>query len=87
LTLQVFIKSPGGETDESLTEAERLRAIFTIITSPIEEGGAGITPGFGHWEQVESIFPLSNTKFTSVSTVECNFDCRNGFTIGLQSGW
>ena len=66
LTLQVFIKSPGGEMDESLTEAERLRTIFTIITSPVEEGGAGITPGLGNWEHVESIFPLPNSKFTSV---------------------
>ena len=66
LTLQAFIKSPGGLTDESLTEAERLRIIFTMIVSPAEEGGAGITPGLGDWENVESIFPLPNSKFTSV---------------------
>ena len=29
-----------------------------MITSPAEEGGAGITPKHGQWKEVESIFPL-----------------------------
>jgi anoctamin-10 len=43
---------------EPLTEAERLRIIYQLITNPESEGGAGITPKKGEWENVESIFPL-----------------------------
>jgi hypothetical protein len=66
LTLQAFIKSPGAPAEEDVTEAERLRIIFTMLVSPVEEGGAGITQGLGNWENVESIFPLPNSRFTSV---------------------
>ena len=45
-------------TSEPLTEAERYRLVHHLITSPKEEGGAGITPKHGDWEEVESIFPL-----------------------------
>lgn len=34
-----------------------------MITSPREEGGAGITPKEGEWENVESIFPLHDVAF------------------------
>ena len=43
---------------EPLYEAERLRIIYQLITNPISEGGAGITPKEGEWENVESIFAL-----------------------------
>lgn len=45
-------------TSQPLTEAERLRSTHHLITSPRVEGGAGITPGHGQWNDVESIFPL-----------------------------
>ena len=43
---------------EPLTEAERLRILYQLITNPVTEGGAGITPKRGEWENVESIFAL-----------------------------
>lgn len=43
---------------EPLQEAERMRLIYQLITNPVEEGGAGITPKEGEWENVESIFAL-----------------------------
>ncbi|MCJ1281356.1 hypothetical protein MMC26_000675 [Xylographa opegraphella] len=43
---------------DSMTEAERYRIIYQMITNPKEEGGAGITPKEGEWKDVESIFPL-----------------------------
>ncbi|KAL8738843.1 MAG: hypothetical protein Q9181_000447 [Wetmoreana brouardii] len=59
---------PARETQntlagESLTEAERLRIIHHLITSPREDGGAGIIPKEGQWKNVESIFPLHNHTF------------------------
>ncbi|KAI4127022.1 MAG: hypothetical protein LQ338_003435 [Usnochroma carphineum] len=48
---------------ESLTEAERLRIIHHLITSPTAEGGAGIIPKEGQWKNVESIFPLHDHTF------------------------
>ena len=55
--------APSKETRESLEaeplyEAERLRIIYQLITNPVSEGGAGITPKEGEWENVESIFAL-----------------------------
>ncbi|KAJ9668071.1 hypothetical protein H2201_001877 [Coniosporium apollinis] len=43
---------------EPLYEAERLRIIYQLITNPITEGGAGITPKEGEWKNIESVFPL-----------------------------
>lgn len=40
------------------TEAERLRVISHMITLPAHEGGAGITPQHGEWENVKAVFPL-----------------------------
>lgn len=55
--------APPKETRESLEseplyEAERLRIIYQLITNPSDEGGAGVTPGQGEWEGVESVFAL-----------------------------
>lgn len=47
-----------GNSIEPETEAERLRVIYSMITLPFSEGGAGITPEHGQWKNVTSIFPL-----------------------------
>lgn len=46
-----------------MSEAERYRIIYQMITNPREEGGAGITPKEGQWKNVESIFPLHDVAF------------------------
>ena len=43
---------------DPMSEAERLRIIYQLITNPESEGGAGITPKKGEWENVESVFAL-----------------------------
>lgn len=43
---------------EPVTAAERLRLVYLLITKSQDEGGAGINPKTGEWENVESIFPL-----------------------------
>ncbi|KAL1980777.1 hypothetical protein VTN96DRAFT_3547 [Rasamsonia emersonii] len=54
---------PGGsQSPEPQTDAERLRVIHYMITSPKEDGGAGITPKHGEWTNVDSIFPLHDDK-------------------------
>jgi anoctamin-10 len=60
--------APDKETQNDLssepcTEAERLRLVYLLITNPVKDGGAGITPKSGDWEQVESIFALHNHEF------------------------
>ncbi len=49
--------------DEPITEAERLRLVYLMITKPKNEGGAGITAKKGEWENVEAIFPLHDHNF------------------------
>ncbi|KAI6247696.1 hypothetical protein HI914_04254 [Erysiphe necator] len=41
-----------------ITRAERLRLVYTLITSPISEGGVGVTPNSNEWKYVDDIFPL-----------------------------
>ena len=48
---------------EPITEAERSRLVYFMLTKPENEGGAGITPGDGKWQYVQSIFPLHNHQF------------------------
>lgn len=48
---------------EPVTEAERLRLTYLLITKPRNEGGAGITPKDGEWKGVESIFALHDHTF------------------------
>ena len=60
--------SPPDETAHSLEKeplypAERLRIIYQIITNPEKDGGAGITPKSGEWQEVESIFALHEEQF------------------------
>ncbi|KAL5398474.1 hypothetical protein PMIN06_005712 [Paraphaeosphaeria minitans] len=60
--------APSKETrkaieSEPLYEAERLRIIYQLITNPVAEGGAGITPKEGEWEDVQSIFALHDRAY------------------------
>ncbi|EGY18803.1 uncharacterized protein VDAG_08963 [Verticillium dahliae VdLs.17] len=48
---------------EPVTEAERLRLVYLLMTKPRNEGGAGITPGTGAWKHVAGLFPLHNHDF------------------------
>ncbi|CAG8608697.1 3225_t:CDS:2 [Paraglomus brasilianum] len=45
-------------SDSQLTEAERLRLVYDIITNPRSEGGADIKPGSDKLELVGSLLPL-----------------------------
>ncbi|KAL2177269.1 calcium-activated chloride channel-domain-containing protein [Thermothelomyces heterothallicus CBS 202.75] len=50
--------------EEPVTEAERLRLAYELITRPRNEGGgAGVTPGRSRWRFVRSIFPLHDRAF------------------------
>lgn len=49
--------------DEPVTEAERLRLAYLLITKPKNEGGAGVTPKVGQWKYVASVFPLHDHDF------------------------
>lgn len=51
--------------DEPVTEAERLRLAYLLITKPQNEGGAGIMPKTGRWKHVVSLFPLHDHVFNS----------------------
>ncbi|EPS38450.1 hypothetical protein H072_7796 [Dactylellina haptotyla CBS 200.50] len=48
---------------EPLTDGERLRLVYSLITLPSSEGGAGITPKQGEWNLVESVFGLHDHEF------------------------
>ena len=48
---------------EPVTDAERLRLVYLLITKPTSEGGAGITPKKGDWTCVESVFALHDHTF------------------------
>ncbi|KAI0008574.1 DUF590-domain-containing protein [Xylariaceae sp. FL0662B] len=48
-----------------VSEAERLRTVYLLMTKPKNEGGAGITPKVGQWKDVISIFPLHNHAFNA----------------------
>ncbi|KUJ23929.1 DUF590-domain-containing protein [Mollisia scopiformis] len=46
-----------------LTQAERLRIVYNLITSPCDKGGAGTTPNGGDWEAVDALLPLHDQEF------------------------
>ncbi|KAI1119402.1 DUF590-domain-containing protein [Nemania sp. NC0429] len=50
---------------EPVSEAERLRLVYLLITKPKNEGGAGITPKIGRWKQITSVFALHDQSFNS----------------------
>ncbi|ODV94001.1 hypothetical protein PACTADRAFT_28397, partial [Pachysolen tannophilus NRRL Y-2460] len=45
---------------KNLSPAERLRIIYLILTSPISNGGCGITAQSGNWTHVKTILPVAN---------------------------
>ena len=49
--------------EEPVSEAERLRLAYTLITKPKNEGGAGITPKTAQWKFVTTVFPLHDHAF------------------------
>jgi len=49
--------------NEPITEAERLRLVYLMITGSADEGGAGIVPGADKWKYLDSVFPLHNHAF------------------------
>jgi hypothetical protein len=49
--------------EHPVSEAERLRLVYFMITKSQNEGGAGVTPGKGQWKYVASIFPLHDHEF------------------------
>lgn len=58
----------SDDTDEAfqnLTEAERLRLVYEILTQPESEGGAGISTQVDKY--VDSILPLQNDEFNKVN--------------------
>lgn len=55
--------SSGSLTSQPLTQAERYRLVYHMLTNSREEGGAGITPKEGQWKNVETIFPLHDQTF------------------------
>lgn len=56
-------ETQNASTAQDLTEAERFRIVYHLITSSKEAGGAGIIPKEGQWKNVESIFPLHDKAF------------------------
>ncbi|KAF1967441.1 hypothetical protein BU23DRAFT_483560 [Bimuria novae-zelandiae CBS 107.79] len=58
-------KHPGGSSNTVVAganEAEDLMSLYHLVTWTRELGGAGITPGFGKWKNVASVFPLHNPR-------------------------
>ncbi len=87
----VRLAAPDEQTrlaldEEVITDAERLRVVHLLITSPEREGGAGITPGLDGWSYVDSIFPLHDSKFNRVDSLPTIVEIRNGSRTGLVNG-
>lgn len=64
----VRVTSPGKDMkkcfeEEPITDAERLRVVYLMITKPKSEGGAGIGPNTKRWKNVVSLFPLHDVEF------------------------
>ncbi|KAL2192818.1 calcium-activated chloride channel-domain-containing protein [Corynascus similis CBS 632.67] len=54
---------PGGDKNsvvDGAFEAEDILSVYHLVNWPKSNGGAGVTPRWGQWENVESIFPLHN---------------------------
>ncbi|CAG8463169.1 14408_t:CDS:2 [Ambispora leptoticha] len=52
-----------SESDILLTEGERLRLVYDVITRSIKENGAGINPGLGEFKLVNSLLPIHNKEY------------------------
>ncbi|XP_006462231.1 hypothetical protein AGABI2DRAFT_206493 [Agaricus bisporus var. bisporus H97] len=46
-----------------LSSAEKIRLVYTYVTSSPTDGGLGIAPGASEWDLVESITPLHDVNF------------------------
>ncbi|KAF2135221.1 uncharacterized protein K452DRAFT_323173 [Aplosporella prunicola CBS 121167] len=59
----ITVDHPGGDADTVVDgdfEAEDILSMYHLVTWSKELGGAGVTPKFGKWKNVESAFPLHN---------------------------
>ncbi|CAH0037888.1 unnamed protein product [Clonostachys solani] len=59
----IITRHPGGNKDtivDGAYEAEDILSVYHLVSWPKSLGGAGITPEWGQWEHVKSIFPLHN---------------------------
>ncbi|KAK9776404.1 putative Calcium-activated chloride channel-domain-containing protein [Seiridium cardinale] len=56
---QVDKKSKSQSVNNAF-ESESILCVYRLLNWSKENGGAGITPGFGKWENVKSIFPIHN---------------------------
>ncbi|KAF8662796.1 hypothetical protein AX16_001080 [Volvariella volvacea WC 439] len=46
-----------------LSPADRLRLVYSFVTSMPSDGGLGITPGVAEWDMVESVMALHDKEF------------------------
>jgi hypothetical protein len=49
-----------GAIVNGVFEAEELLSVYHLLHWPVDLGGIGITPRFGKWQNVKSIFPIHN---------------------------
>lgn len=80
--------APDKETQKSLdsepvTDAERLRLVYLLITLPEVEGGAGITPKQGQWDLVESVFALHDREFNKVCSLQLQLQLCRAYKGGV----
>ncbi|KAK7054370.1 hypothetical protein VNI00_003564 [Paramarasmius palmivorus] len=50
------------ESGKGAFEAEDILSVYHLVNWSKELGGAGVTPGYGKWKNVKSIFPLHNER-------------------------
>ncbi|KAI4603921.1 hypothetical protein KJ359_000042 [Pestalotiopsis sp. 9143b] len=53
-------KRAKSEAYKDAFEAESILSVYHLVNWSKEAGGAGVTPEFGKWENVKSIFPIHN---------------------------
>lgn len=58
-TKQPVVDNNSGKGANAF-EAESLLSVYHLVTWSKANGGAGITPGHGKWENVKSVFPIHN---------------------------
>lgn len=46
-----------------LSPADRLRLVYSYVTSMPSDGGLGITPGTDEWDLIESVMTLHDKEF------------------------
>jgi anoctamin-10 len=53
-------KRTKSESFRDAFEAESILSVYHLVNWSKEIGGAGVTPEFGKWQNVKSIFPIHN---------------------------